>query len=101
MMFLYSHYSLGELKEVFKGMGVPISESALSDILDRFDDNGDGLIDFAADPKVVSGARDQRRQDFRPAIVNDKDDKDDKDGKDDNDERRIRNLNQGSRATCG
>jgi hypothetical protein len=46
MMFLYSQYSLGELKEVFKGMGVPISESALSDILDRFDDNGDGLIDF-------------------------------------------------------
>ena len=35
-----------ELKEVFSGMGVPISEKALSDIIDRFDADHDGTIDF-------------------------------------------------------
>mmetsp|Transcript_50356 Transcript_50356/g.107241 ORF Transcript_50356/g.107241 Transcript_50356/m.107241 type:complete len:616 (+) Transcript_50356:155-2002(+) len=34
-----------ELKEVFNGMGVPISERALSDILERFDVDQDGTID--------------------------------------------------------
>lgn len=36
----------GELKEMFKGMGIPISEMALSDIIDWFDDDNDGLINF-------------------------------------------------------
>jgi hypothetical protein len=31
---------------VFKAMGFPISESALNDIIDRFDADGDGLINF-------------------------------------------------------
>ena len=31
---------------MFKGMGFPISESALDDIIDRFDADGDGLINF-------------------------------------------------------
>ena len=35
-----------ELKEMFKGMGIPISETALSDVINLFDDDNDGLINF-------------------------------------------------------
>lgn len=35
-----------ELKEVFKGMGVPISERALSDLMVRFDKDEDGTIEY-------------------------------------------------------
>ena len=44
---LYLALDRCELKEVFSSMGVPISEKALSDIMDRFDDDNDGTIDFA------------------------------------------------------
>lgn len=35
-----------ELKEVFSAMGMPISEKALSDILESLDSDGDGTVDF-------------------------------------------------------
>lgn len=42
-----------ELKEVFKSMGVPISEIALSDIMGKFDKDNDGTIDFEEFERVM------------------------------------------------
>mmetsp|Transcript_11818 Transcript_11818/g.25916 ORF Transcript_11818/g.25916 Transcript_11818/m.25916 type:complete len:605 (-) Transcript_11818:1148-2962(-) len=42
-----------ELREVFKGMGVPIGELALSDIMERFDIDQDGTIELAEFESVM------------------------------------------------
>jgi hypothetical protein len=51
-----------ELKEVFSGMGVPISEKALSDIMDRFDDDNDGTIDFAEFERVIHEGKPKKKE---------------------------------------
>jgi hypothetical protein len=61
-MILYSTCPLGELKEVFKGMGFPISESALSEIIDRFDADGNGLIHFDEFQSVMLGLKSKKEE---------------------------------------
>eukprot|EP00578_Thalassiosira_sp_NH16_P013609 CAMPEP_0181113522 /NCGR_PEP_ID=MMETSP1071-20121207/20392_1 /TAXON_ID=35127 /ORGANISM="Thalassiosira sp., Strain NH16" /LENGTH=516 /DNA_ID=CAMNT_0023197565 /DNA_START=216 /DNA_END=1763 /DNA_ORIENTATION=- len=51
-----------ELKEVFKGMGVPISENALSDIMDRFDFDHDGTIDFDEFESVMHEMKPKKKE---------------------------------------
>ncbi|KAL9183458.1 hypothetical protein ACHAXT_004314 [Thalassiosira profunda] len=51
--FLSSMKVARALKEVFSGLGVPIGERALSDVMERFDSNHDGEIQYEEFEKVM------------------------------------------------